>query len=51
MEQQRKKPIEEKKEVYILARGKRTAREIRQFAGSNFKDFEYLKYIVEMKKK
>lgn len=31
------------KEVIILARGPRTAREIRQFAGSNFKDFEYLR--------
>lgn len=27
------------KEVVILSRGPRTAREIRQFAGSNFKDF------------
>lgn len=27
------------KEVIILARGARTAREIRQFAGSNFRDF------------
>jgi uncharacterized LabA/DUF88 family protein len=30
---------EKGKEVIILARGKRTAREIRQFAGSNFRDF------------
>ena len=30
------------KEVIILARGERTAKEIRQFAGSNFRDFEYL---------
>jgi len=30
------------KEVVILARGPRTAKEIRQFAGSNFRDFEYL---------
>ncbi len=36
------------KEVIILARGPRTAREIRQFAGSNFRDFEYLKYILQM---
>jgi uncharacterized LabA/DUF88 family protein len=36
------------KEVIILARGPRTAREIRQFAGSNFRDFEYLKYILKM---
>jgi uncharacterized LabA/DUF88 family protein len=31
------------KEVIILARGPRTAKEIRQFAGSNFRDFEYLR--------
>src|SRR3990167_138261 len=30
------------KEVIILARGPRTAKEIKQFAGSNFRDFEYL---------
>lgn len=29
----------EGKEVIVLARGQRTAREIRQFAGSNFRDF------------
>ena len=35
------------KEVIILARGPRTAREIRQFAGSNFRDFVRLleKYV------
>jgi uncharacterized LabA/DUF88 family protein len=32
------------KEVIILSRGPRTAKEIRKFAGSNFRDFEYLKY-------
>ncbi len=32
------------REVIILARGTRTAKEIRQFAGNNFRDFEYLKY-------
>ena len=32
------------KEIIVLARGPRTAKEIRQFAGSNFRDFEYLKY-------
>jgi len=32
------------KEVIILARGPRTAKEIRQFAANNFRDFEYLKY-------
>lgn len=37
---------EYRKEVIILARGKRTAKEIRQFAGSNFRDFIRLeKYI------
>ena len=30
------------KEMIILARGPRTAREIRQFAGSNFRDFTRL---------
>lgn len=37
-----------KKEVIVLARGPRTAREIRQFAGSNFKDFEYLREMLKM---
>ncbi len=36
------------KEVIILARGPRTAREIRQFAGANFRDFEYLKFRLKM---
>lgn len=36
------------KEITILARGVRTAKEIRQFAGSNFRDFEYLKYLLKM---
>ena len=35
-----KTKVENKKEVIILARGPRTAREIRQFAGSNFRDFD-----------
>ncbi len=39
------------KEVVILARGPRTAREIRQFAGSNFRGFEYLKNILRMEEK
>lgn len=39
------------KEMIILSRGPRTAREIRQFAGSNFRDFEYLKYILKMEEK
>jgi uncharacterized LabA/DUF88 family protein len=39
------------KEIVILARGPRTAREIRQFAGSNFRDFEYLKYRLKFETK
>jgi uncharacterized LabA/DUF88 family protein len=35
------------KEVLILARGPRTAREIRRFAGSQFRDFEYLREILK----
>ena len=42
---------EQGKEVVILARGPRTAREIRQFAGSNFRDFEYLKYRLKFEAK
>jgi len=38
-----------KKEVIILGRGKRTAKEIRQFAGSNFRDFEYLRELLKMR--
>lgn len=36
------------KEVLILSRGKRTAREIKRFAGKNFTDFGYLK--VQLKR-
>lgn len=39
---------EQRKEVIILARGPRTAREIRQFAGANFRDFEYLKFRLKL---
>lgn len=39
------------KDVVVLARGPRTAREIRQFAGPNFKDFEYLREILKMEDK
>lgn len=39
---------EQGKEVIVLGRGKRTAKEIRQFAGNNFRDFEYLKYRLQM---
>lgn len=40
---------ENKKEVIILGRAHRTAKEIKQFAGSNFRDFEYLVNILKMK--
>jgi len=38
-----------KKEVIILSRGPRTAKEIKQFAGSNFKDFEYLRERIKIR--
>ena len=37
-----------KKEVIILGRGERTAKEIKQFAGDNFRDFEYLRERLKM---
>ncbi len=39
------------KEILILARGPRTAKEIKQFAGSNFRDFEYLRELIKMLEK
>ncbi|MEI7513020.1 MAG: NYN domain-containing protein [bacterium] len=36
------------KQVLVLGRGRRTAKEIKQFAGDNFRDFEYLREIVKM---
>lgn len=36
------------KHIIILGRGPRTAKEIRQFAGSDFRDFEYLKNRIKM---
>ena len=36
------------KEVIMLGRGKRTAKEIKQFAGANFRDFEYLREQLKM---
>jgi len=39
------------KEIIILARGPRTAREIRQFAGSNFRDFVRLEKYVKFEEK
>lgn len=41
---------EQEKEIVILARAQRTAKEIRQFATGNFRDFEYLKYKLKMQK-
>ena len=38
------------KEVIILARGPRTAREIRQFAGNNFRDFVRLEKDIKYEK-
>lgn len=38
-----------KKEVIILSRGPRTAKEIKQFAGSSFKDFEYLRERIKIR--
>ena len=42
---------ENEKEIIILSRGPRTAKEIKQFAGSNFRDFEYLETKIAFKKK
>jgi len=36
------------KEIIVLSRGPRTAKEIRKFAGGNFRDFEYLKFRLKM---
>jgi len=37
----------EGKNIVIFARGERAAKEIKQFAKENFRDFEYLKYILQ----
>jgi len=42
---------EKGKKVVILARGPRTAREIRQFAGSDFRDFVRLENYIKFKRK
>lgn len=42
---------ESNKEIIMLARGERTAREIRQFAGANFRDFARLKNKISFVKK
>ncbi|PIR57972.1 MAG: hypothetical protein COU71_01110 [Parcubacteria group bacterium CG10_big_fil_rev_8_21_14_0_10_38_31] len=39
---------EKKKEIIVLSRGPRTAKEVRKFAGGNFRDFEYLKFRLKM---
>lgn len=39
------------KEVLVLARGPRTAKEIKRFAGSQFLDFEYLRTHLEFEEK
>ncbi len=39
------------KEVIILGRGNRTAKEVKQFAGSNFRDFEYLRELIKREEK
>lgn len=39
------------KEIIILGRGERTAKEIKQFAGDKFRDFEYLKRKINYEKK
>jgi uncharacterized LabA/DUF88 family protein len=35
------------KKITVLARGERTAREIRQLAGKNFRDFNYLRELIK----
>ena len=42
---------EKGKEVIVLARGSRTAKEIRQFAGGNFRDFARLRKAISFDKK
>ncbi|MFA7252397.1 MAG: NYN domain-containing protein [Candidatus Paceibacterota bacterium] len=37
------------KEVIVLSRGPRTAKEIKQLAGGNFRDFEYIRKYIEYK--
>lgn len=42
---------EQGKEVIVLARGPRTAREIRRFAGANFRDFVRLEKFIRFEEK
>lgn len=37
------------KKVTVLARGERTAKEIKQLAGKNFRDFNYLRELIKFK--
>jgi uncharacterized LabA/DUF88 family protein len=39
------------KEVMVLSRSSRTAKEIKQFAGKDFRDFEYLRTHIEFEEK
>lgn len=39
------------KKIVILARGERTAKEVRQLVGGNFRDFNYLKYLLKFEEK
>ncbi len=39
------------KKIVILARGERTAKEARQLVGGNFRDFNYLKYLLKFEEK
>ncbi len=36
------------KEVIVLSRSERTAKEIKQFAGANLRDFQYLRELLKM---
>ncbi|GAB4218779.1 MAG: NYN domain-containing protein [Candidatus Microgenomates bacterium] len=42
--------IKKGKKVTILSRGERTAKEIKQLAGKNFKDFNYLRELIRFNK-
>ena len=39
--------LHKKRDICILARGERTAKEIRQIAGKNFRDFNYLRELIK----
>jgi len=42
-------PKKQKREIKILARGERTARELKQLVGSDFRDFVRLRKELEYK--